>query len=60
MTEQEYINVCDLQRITDAKNILRDVLPETSNIITSEDKAIVFKILNKWQDELFKAIKIKQ
>ncbi len=59
MSEQEYINVSDLKNILSAKNNLREIIPESSKIIKENEYRTVMLILNKWQDELFKIIKIK-
>lgn len=58
MKEQEYIDVRDLQRIDSALVILRDVLPETSNVIEGNELREAVKILAKFRDRLYGEIQL--
>jgi hypothetical protein len=54
MTEQQYIDTTDLQRVR--KNILREILPPNSKVVSQEDHNEVMRILSKWNDDLYEAI----
>lgn len=58
MTERELIDLGDRVRIKDAKEILRQVLPENSGIIDKEDYQTVMRILSLWIEKLSESIKV--
>lgn len=58
MTEQEYINATDLQKIRAAKNLLIEVFPINSTIIDLHEMSDIIVILSRWEEGLYKKIKI--
>lgn len=60
MKEQEYINVSDLLKTTGAIKILREIVPDNSEIIDNKELGKILSKLNKWQSKLFKSINIEQ
>jgi hypothetical protein len=60
MKEAEYIKVKDLGTITGAKNVLRGLVPETSDIIKEEDYNKVMEILTKWEIKHYSSITTNQ
>lgn len=60
MSEQEYINVSDLARVTSVIKVIGDIVPETSNTIEEEDYRGMLSKLYEWQNELFKTVSVEQ
>lgn len=60
MTEQEYINATDFDKVMCARTILEKIIPENSKVITKKEKVDLFKILNKWMYELSETLKISE
>ena len=60
MTEQEYINVSDLTKITGAINVLREIVPDNSEIIENKKLVGIICKLSEWQSKLFESINIEQ
>ena len=60
MKEQEYIDVSDRVKVSNALEILRDITPSISSIINSEDYTTVIKILSGWEDNLFNIIETEE
>lgn len=59
MDEQEYINVQELTSIRSAKEILKDIVPANSKIISCDEFISVVQVLSKWESKLYKLIKIE-
>ena len=55
MKEQEYIEVTDRVKVSNALNTLRNVLPSIffSSVIKKDEYTTAMKILIKWEKELF-------
>ena len=51
MTENEYIKVKDLAIITSAKNVLRELIPETSEIVDKKEYQEVMRLISKWEEK---------
>lgn len=61
MTEQEYIDLSDLQTARIIITLLRDnITPEVSTVIKPEECKMVKQIVSKWYDELHKVTKITE
>ena len=58
MTEQEYIDVGDRMAISLALNALREVIPESSSVVTDEEYLTVMRLIRGWERKLFKVVKI--
>jgi hypothetical protein len=58
MTEQEYIDLSDLQTVRIIINLFRDITPDVSTVIKPEECKMVKQIVSKWYDELHKVTKI--
>lgn len=59
MTEQEYIDVTDLVKLRDIKFILRDIIPENSEIIDKDSFNSIYAIIGEWEHKLSNKIMIK-
>lgn len=59
MSEQEYVDLSDLNRLRHARKILSDIIPENSTIIEEEPFREVMKTLWKLQENLTDEISIK-
>jgi len=59
MTEQEYITTKDLGIISSAKNVLRELMPETSDIVNKKEYQDVMGLISKWERSHFAKIAIK-
>jgi len=51
MKESEYIKIRNLQRIETAKSLISNCLPD--EIVDSSERAMVVKILQKWESKLY-------
>lgn len=56
MTEQEYCDLRDLQRIESAMSILGDVIPHNSSVVKEKDYRMIGQILSNWKDKLYELI----
>lgn len=52
MTEKEYINVSDLNRLRQACTILATIIPANSDVIVKEDFQEIMSKLQDWEQEL--------
>jgi hypothetical protein len=59
MTEKEYITTKDLGIISSAKNVLRELIPETSETVNKKEYQEVMKLISKWESNHFAKIKTK-
>jgi hypothetical protein len=59
MTEQEYIDATDLQKVRMIKDILLDITSEISNVITEEEMDIVYPVISIWEQKLTESIEVK-
>lgn len=58
MTEQEYVDLSDLQRVRIAIKVLSEIVTENSKIIKEKDyKEVVSKICD-WADELSNQVQV--
>jgi len=53
MSENEYIKVKDLGIILSAKNVLRELIPETSEIVGVKEYEEVMRLISKWERKHF-------
>ena len=60
MTEQEYINLRDLQRLDSVLAILRDITPITSSVISDGRFREAIGIIADFRDRLYGEIEIKK
>jgi small-conductance mechanosensitive channel len=56
MTEQEYINATDLAKLRSALNILKEIVPENSTIIPTEEFKKVRAEIFHWEIAITKNI----
>lgn len=59
MTEKEYILVRNLANITNALQVLRDVLPDSDGIVTKDKLQPILSQLAQWQDKAHEKVNIK-
>lgn len=59
MKEQDYINVSNLADIRSALAVLRNVIPESSKVITPKEFYAITARLYKLTDKLENKIKVK-
>ena len=57
MKERDYINVRELSNVLTMQNLLRDIVQPSSVVITEEEYRTIAKLLQQWEDKLFKEIK---
>ena len=57
MTENEYIKTKDLGIISSAKNVLRELIPETSEIVDVKEYQQVMRLIRKWERKHFSEIR---
>jgi hypothetical protein len=60
MTEQQYVDVSDRVRLGNALKILHEIIPENSSIVTTLEFDKIVQQLWKWEQKLFKVIKIRE
>lgn len=60
MTESEYIKTKDLGTISSAKNVLRELTPEISEIVDKKEYQEVMRLISKWERKHFSEIEINQ
>jgi len=58
MDQQEYIDVSDRIRVSNARQILSEIVPEQSSVITPSELQHVVTALRYWEEKLFNQIKI--
>ena len=58
MEQQEYIDVSDRVRISNALQILSDITPENSSVITPSELQHVLTALRYWEEKLLEQIGI--
>ena len=58
MTENEYIYVYDLSNVRNVKNVMRNITPEVNECISQEEYDNIIKTLSKWENDIFKKIKV--
>ena len=58
MDQQEYIDVSDRIRVTNALQILSQIVPEQSSVITPSELQHVLAALRYWEEKLLSQIKI--
>ena len=58
MDQQEYIDVSDRVRVSTALNILNEIIPEQSSVITPSELQHVLVALQHWETRLFERIKV--
>jgi hypothetical protein len=59
MTEREYINLTDLQRVRDAKGILRQMNNESNPCVHPKEWSEVMAKLSEWETLMSKKVKTK-
>ena len=55
MKEQEYIDVSDRVKVSNALYIIRDIVPENSSVVTPNEYRRVVGLLALWEAKLFPA-----
>ena len=60
MDQQEYIDVSDRLRVSTALNILNEIIPEQSSVITPSELQHVLVALQCWEKRLFERIEISR
>ena len=58
MDQQEYIDVSDRIRVSNARQILNEIVPEQSSVITPSELQHVLTALRYWEEKLLHQIKI--
>ena len=58
MKQQEYLDVSDRVRVSNALQILSEIIPEHSSAITASELQHVLTALRHWEEKLLKQIKI--
>ncbi len=58
MDQQEYIDVSDRIRVSNARQILSEIVPEQSSVITPSELQHVLTTLRYWEEKLLHQIKI--
>lgn len=58
LTEQEYIDITDYQKVRSVIQVLSQITP-ASSVISEKDFAIVMRMLDKWYYELKEKFEIK-
>lgn len=59
MTEQEYIDATDLQKVRMIKDILLDITVDNSNDINVDEMGTVFNIVRTWEHKLTASVEVK-
>jgi len=59
MDEKLYINVSDLTRLKNAKNILSEIIPENSDIVTKNEFIRIHEVISGWIEKLYEKIEVK-
>ena len=58
MEQQEYIDVSDRIRVSNASQILSQIVPEQSSVITPSELQHVLTALHYWEEKLLKRVRI--
>ena len=58
MKQQEYIDVSNRVRVSNALQILSEIIPEPSSAITASELQHVLAALNHWEEKLLEKISI--
>ena len=58
MDQQEYIDVSDRIRVSNALQILTEIIPEYSSVITPSEIQHVLTALRSWEEKLFAKIEL--
>ena len=58
MNQQEYIDVSDRIRVFNALQILNEIIPEQSSVISPSELQYVLAALRYWEEKLLKKITI--
>lgn len=58
MNQQEYNDVSDRVRLSNALQILEDIIPEQSSVITSSELLHVLSALRYWEKKLLEKVGI--
>jgi hypothetical protein len=58
MNQQEYLDVSDRMRVSNAMQILAEIIPEQSSVITPSELQHVLSALRYWEENLLKQIVI--
>ena len=56
MNHQEYIDISDRVRVSNALHILSEIIPEQSSVITPSELQHVLTALHYWEENLLKQI----
>ena len=58
MRQQEYLDVSDRVRVSNALQILSEIIPEYSSIITASELQHVLTALRHWEEKLLEQMEI--
>ena len=58
MKQQEYIDVSDRVRVSNALQILSEIIPENSSAITASELQHVLTALTYWEEKLLEKISV--
>ena len=58
MNQQEYIDVSDRTRVSNALYILNEIIPEQSSVISPSELQHVLAALRFWEEKLLRKITI--
>jgi hypothetical protein len=58
MKQQEYIDVSDRVRVSNALQILSEIIPEHSSAITASELQHVLTALHYWEEKLLEKIRV--
>jgi hypothetical protein len=58
MKQQEFIDVCDRIRVYNAMQILSEIIPEQSSVITPSEHLHVMTSLRYWEEKLMGELRI--
>ena len=58
MNQQEYLDVADRVRVSNALQILTEIMPEHSSVITVSELQHVLTALCHWEEKLLKQMEV--
>lgn len=58
MNQEQYVDISDRVRVANALQILSDIIPEQSTVITPSELHYVLTALRHWEERLLARIKI--
>ena len=58
MNQQEYLDVADRVRVSNALQILTEIMPEHSSVITVSELQHVLTALHYWEEKLLEKIRV--